>query len=282
MIQIGNEHLEVCVSAKGAELQSIKKAAQPGEFLWQGDPQFWNRKAPLLFPFVGKLKNDSYTFCGQTYRMPQHGFARDMNFSIVSQEKDQCSLLLENSEESLQLYPFPFRLEAAYRLDQKMLSCSYTVTNSGNKQMYFSLGGHPGFNCSMEDELSLIFEKKEVLPRWLLKEGLFTGETEELINGRRLDLNEELFSKDAIVLKNPSSSFVELRAARKNWGLRVHLNDFPYLGIWKKPHAGFLCIEPWHGLADSHQHTGELQQKEGIRCLSAGQKFETSYQIEII
>lgn len=281
MIGIENTELSVAISLKGAELQSIRKKQSGEELLWQGDPAWWPRKAPILFPVVGKLKNDSYTFEGRTYRMPQHGIARDMNFTLISSSQDRCSMYLESDEESLQLYPFHFRLEAVYSLEGKQLGCAYTVKNTGSSDMYFSLGMHPGFNCHMDEDLHLRLEQEEQLPRWLLKDGLYSGETEPLLDGKELVLSDELFTKDAIVWKHPRSAYAELYSEKKRSGIRVHMKGWPYLGIWKKPGAGFLCIEPWHGLADFQSHQGALKEKEGIRMLRSSETFETTYSIEI-
>lgn len=286
--RLKNEWLEITVADKGAELQSIFSTVQNRECLWQGDATYWNRKAPVLFPFVGKLKNNRYIHKGKEYIVGQHGFARDMEFTLIEQSLNQLHYSTDFNEETLTVYPFRFRLEIIYTLHQHTITCSWRVHNIGNEEMYFSIGAHPGFFCPFHNheyltDFYLEFSEAETTERCLLNEGIFNGQTEKVFqHSHTIELHDDLFLKDAIVLKHINSSQVTLKSKRNNaHSVGMTFNNFPYLGIWKKPGSNFLCIEPWHGLADNNTHTGDLINKEGILYLSPYHHFETSYSISI-
>lgn len=224
---------------------------------------------------------------GKSYAMPQHGFARDLLFRIVEQTSNHLHFLTESDSTTLLSYPFPFCLEITYTLYEQRISCTWKVTNTGRSDMYFSIGAHPGFVCPLGDNESLTdymieFNTDETAERHLLTEGLYNGRTEPVFHSpRTIELHEELFLKDAIVLKHFQSSSVTLRHKNRQGCVRMDFPGFPYLGIWKKPGGRFICIEPWYGLADHTEHNGDLEEKEGILTLQPQTSFEASYTIHI-
>ena len=286
MITLENDFLKILINEKGAELTGIFRKDIQKELLWQADASYWNRHAPVLFPFVGKLKNDSFVWNSKSYTCSQHGFARDEPFSVTDQSKESVTLKLSYSPGTLQRFPFPFHLELGYTLNHSTLCSTYKVINPANEMMYFSIGAHPGFICPLFEhetltDYSLMFNREEHVNRHLLTNGLFDLRKEPVINGNVLPLNEALFTKDAVVLKNLQSHSVTLLSSKHPHRITVSFNGFPYLGIWKKPGARFVCIEPWYGLADYTMHSGKLEEKEGIQSLKGNGIFEAAYHIEI-
>jgi galactose mutarotase-like enzyme len=279
MLRLENADLIVEVAAKGAELVSVYSKQTKLNYLWNADPQFWSRHAPVLFPIVGKLKNDNYRLKGQVYHLSQHGFARDAEFKCLEATSFTGRYLLRYNEKMLSVFPFQFEFEITYRLDQSAIRVEYHVVNIGEEMMYFSLGAHPGFICPLRhtdlfSDYYIQFEFGEALERHLLTDGLFTGKTEPVsLHQNRLKLNELLFEKDALVFKNLSSQKVYLKSDKHAHGVAVDFAGFPYLGIWKKSQASFICIEPWYGLADAIGFEGEFNQKEGVCSLDPGNDF---------
>jgi galactose mutarotase-like enzyme len=281
-----NESLRISVNTLGAELQSIIWKGKDIELLWQGDAAFWHRRAPVLFPTVGKLGGNRYRMGGREYPLPQHGFARDMEFEIREAGADHLRLLLRDSKETMARFPCRFEMEIAYGLEGPAVAVTYAVRNPGDRVLSFCLGAHPGFRCPLRegerfDDYELRFEVPETLDRHFLRSGLIAPETEPLLrNSNALPLSWDLFEKDAIVLKGVRSRWVELRPRGGGPGIRVSLEGWPFLGLWTKPGAHFLCIEPWHGLADPEGFEGEFADKEGAVVLQPGDTFERSFTIE--
>ncbi|MFT6865937.1 MAG: galactose mutarotase-like enzyme [Cyclobacteriaceae bacterium] len=285
-MQIKNEFLKAKFQSKGAEITSLIKIKTGQEYIWQANPSHWGRHAPVLFPFVGKLKNDVYTFEGKTYEMGQHGFARDLNFEIERQNEDSIIFLLKSNQETLKNYPFDFELRLEYLLVGQSLITRYHVNNAGSGKMYFSIGGHPAFKCAMtlagtRSDYHLLFNRDESAAIYLLSDGLFSGKTDHGFNGNSIHISDSLFDRDALVFKNIKSTNVSLVSVDKTW-LKFHFQGFPYLGIWSKNNRSpFVCIEPWFGLADHVDHDGDLTTKEGIQNLNTGKTFSCDYKIEI-
>lgn len=284
-MKISNQFLEASFKASGAEITSLKK--EDSEYIWQGDTAHWNRHAPVLFPFVGKLKDNHFVYQDRPYEVGQHGFARDLEFEVLEHGQEDISFLLKSTVATLRKYPFEFELRISYHLHDSSLITTYQVSNVGSEQMYFSIGGHPAFNCPMTDheersDYWLKFDHEENLTAHLLTAGTFTGETEVIpMKEDKLIITDNLFDKDALVFKGLRSEEVSLESPEGKW-LTFHFKGFPYLGIWSKSNVSpFVCIEPWFGLADNQQHNGDLTTKEGINHLAIGQSFSTSYKVEI-
>lgn len=279
--------LIAAIKAHGAEMCSLMHA-DGTEFVWQAGPA-WQRHAPLLFPIVGRLANDEMRHRGKTYRMAQHGFARDSRFTWVERGESRCSLALEDSETTRALYPFAFRLTATYALDDAGLDLSLTVANTGNETLPVSLGGHPAFNWPLQagvpkESYALTFTNEEPSPVRRIEGGLLLAETDPSpVRGAVLPLSEALFINDAIILDPVNSHAV--RYARTDgtgpW-LMMSWRGCRELGVWSKPTgAPFLCIEPWRGYASPKDFDGEFTDKPGLMHIASGAEERLSFRIEV-
>jgi len=281
---IQNGQLIVKIKSKGAELFSIYHKQLQLEYMWSADPKFWAKTSPVLFPIVGTLKDNIYYFNNKSYQLPRHGFARDEEFVAENQQLDSITFLLKGNPTSKEKYPFDFELRVTYGVKGNSLSTSYEVKNTGNEEMFFSLGGHPAFKVPLVDGLNyedyyLEFNKSEKADRWpITKEGLIKTETQPMLNGTTIHLSKKLFAEDALVFKHLQSDVVTLKTDRNNHSLTFSFKGFPYLGIWAQAGADFVCIEPWCGHADSVTHDQQLTTKEGIEKLSKGSLWTRSWQ----
>ncbi|GAB3412737.1 aldose 1-epimerase family protein [Niabella aquatica] len=286
---IGNSDINISVAAKGAELQSIKHLKTGQEYMWSGDPAFWGKYSPVLFPVVGTLKEDTCYFEGRAYQMPRHGFARDMVFGLYRQTSDTLSFLLESSADTLSRYPFPFHFFIDYSIEGQSLHVTYRVVNTGSANMYFSVGGHPAFRVplfegdSYEDYI-LLFNEIETAGKWpITSAGLLEKEAVPFFRGQNsIRLQKQLFEKDAIVLKHLKSNSVQLLSQRSGKGFRFDFPGFPYLGIWASKNADFVCIEPWCGVADSVTSDQQLINKEGINSIGSEDEFVRTWSFTVI
>lgn len=285
MVTIGNDFLEVSIKSKGAELINIYHKIKNQEYVWQGDPAFWGKHSPVLFPIVGSLKDNHFEYGGQLFPLSRHGFARDMEFELVNKEAETVTFLLSNKAETENVYPFLFRFYIIYQLQGASLSVTYKVENPGTGDLWFSVGGHPAFRIplfegSSYDEYFLEFSEKEPLQRWpISKDGLIETAPEPVTSGNTLQLTKSLFYRDALVFKNLESQRVDLKHINGNTVLQFNFSGFPYLGIWAAKDADFVCIEPWCGIADSVNSNQQLEQKEGINRLGAGEVFERTWSV---
>lgn len=279
-----NNQFVAAFKSRGAELCSFHDN-NGTEYIWQADEQHWGRHAPLLFPFVGKLKGDQFTFEDNTYQQTKHGFARNLSFTATEATEHTVKFVLTHNEETLAVYPFQFTLEVTYRLNQNQLQVSYRVSNEDNKTMYFSIGGHPAINCPIVPNTNfhdyyIEFQRTETLARYFIEEGLQTGESKEIVTERKsLNLSYGYFEQDAIIFKDMHSEQVSLSHPILGKVVTLNFSGFPYLGIWTKPNAPFICLEPWLGLADHQNSTGDLRVKEGIQQLEAGKDFNAAYSL---
>lgn len=281
-----NDQLKIKVQSKGGELKSLQKDGV--EYVWNGDPAFWGRSTPVLFPFVGSLKGKRYLYNGKEYPMGQHGFARDMEFDLKQQTDSEIRLELKANEESLAKYPFRFRLEIGYVLENSSVSVLWKVINEDTKPMYFSIGGHPAFLCPFSEEEGYAFVLRkggktveEITSTIIGEGGLASDETEEygLENGI-LPISDELFYKDALVLESYQADEVALQNPQGKEYIKVSF-DMPLVGLWSPPHkkAPFVCIEPWCGRCDSKAFEGTLEQRQWGNVLQPGEIFETCHRI---
>jgi galactose mutarotase-like enzyme len=290
MFTIENEYLKIEILPKGAELQSIYNKKRSLEYMWSGDPAFWGKKSPVLFPIVGALKNDTYYFENKAYQLSRHGFARDMDFTVTDQTASSITFTLTRSDATFEKYPFQFRFDVIYSIKNSQLQVTYRVVNKGevNQKLYFSVGGHPAFKLPLlpgtaYTDYYLEFNKLENADRWLIsKEGLIeAGSTALLNNTQTLPLAKELFYKDAIVLKQLRSDKVKLVSNTAGELFEFDFTGFPYLGIWAAKDADFVCIEPWCGIADNVTTHQQLTEKEGINVLDSTDQFERSWKVTV-
>ena len=281
IITISNSQLSATINTLGAELISLVKNHK--NYIWKVDETYWNKTSPVLFPIVGRLKNDSYSFNEKTYQLPRHGFARNMEFSFDKKSDSQVIFELNETEETKAIYPFSFKLLMAYTLMENELVIEYFVRNQSDEVLPFSIGAHPAFAISDKFEnYSLQFNAADTFETHHLENESFNGKTTLVeTKNNSIALNYALFEKDALVFKQLKSNEVILKNKEKEI-LKVNYDHFPYLGIWTKQNAPFLCIEPWCGLADSTNHNGNLEEKEGMNHLPAGDDFLRAIRIEIL
>jgi galactose mutarotase-like enzyme len=268
---------------KGAELSSVKDKLTDYEFMWQADAKIWPRHAPVLFPFVGKSALNQFIHCGKVYQMGQHGFARDHEFEITELYTDLVTFSLKGDSERFPQFPFEFIFNIIYQVIGDDLKITYKTYNVGAKDLFFSVGAHPGFALPVSNlsEYVIEFDSNECLEAHLLSDGLFNGKTELVLDNQNiLKLNKEIFEKDALVFKNLNSKSIKLKHIHSNFAIKMDISEFPYLGIWAKvPCEDFICLEPWQGLADKFDFNGEISGREGIVKLAPGEEHELSYTI---
>jgi len=278
---ISNSILNASIKHAGAELFSLKDN-QNKEYIWEGNPDFWGKHSPVLFPIVGTLKNNTYTIDKKEYQLSRHGFARDMEFKLVEKTQNSAVFSLESNEETLKKYPFEFELQLIYTLEKTSLNIEYIVINKGETKMPFSIGAHPAIALPENFEsYSFKFEKEEPLKYNLLENDLISNKTETLkTTGNIVPLNYSLFENDALVFKTLESNSLTILENNKPY-VQVDFEDFPSLGIWTKDQAPFVCIEPWFGYSDTADNSGYLFEKEGILVLEADQSFHSQFSIKI-
>lgn len=277
---IKNQHISATINSFGAELITLKKDEK--NYIWEVDTNFWDKTSPILFPTIGLLKNEQYQFKDKTYQLPRHGFARNFDFEMISKKDDEVTFSLKSSDETFKIYPFEFELRISYLLEANKLVVKYDVINLSDEKMYYSIGAHPAFAIDGNfEDFSLIFDENKDLESHKLEKELFSGRTETVkLNDKILPLNYQLFAVDALVFKNSATQSLTI-AKGENKILKVDFPDFPYLGIWTKKNAPFLCIEPWLGIADHVNTTGNLTEKEGIQSLEAHEEKSVFWSVEI-
>ncbi len=269
-------------SEKGAELISAIELSNEYEFIWQADPSIWPRHAPILFPIVGKLKNNQYQFMGNTYELPQHGFARDTIFEIQELYSDLITFKLENNEHTKLVYPFQFVLLVSYQAIENGLSMTLTIQNKSEELMPFSIGLHPGFQLpeanlkafELFSDTAFNWERSE------LKEGLLNGQKEtNSSTSQSLQLHSESFKRDALVFENYPNKIIGIKHLHSSFKIQMQTLGFTYLGIWNKyPSQSFVCLEPWAGITDQVDTSGDIFSKKGIHVIESNeiQSFQTN------
>ena len=285
MIILQNNDLIVEINEKGAELNRLYHKKTKKEYLWSGDAQFWGRKAPILFPIVGKLRDNKMCYNGEEYHMSQHGFARDLPFSIKTLESDRAVFYCTSNEETKKAFPFDWSLYCEYSIQADKIAVKSKVVNESiDNTLLFSIGYHPAFRIPIDENLTfddyyLIFNGDKKAERWMISDGLISGKREIAFDKGIIRLNDLIFSQDALVFKSLESNEIQIRSDHSDHGISFSFNGFPYLGIWSKPGASFVCIEPWHGIADSIYHNGDFLLKEGIISLHPGKEFECGFTV---
>lgn len=288
--RIKNECLTVSVDSLGAQLMSIKNS-DGLEYLWQGKEPYWGKRSPVLFPFVGRLTNNTYCYCGQEYSMGIHGFAAAMEFEVADQKEDRIVLELKDNEETRKQYPFSFAFCVIYTLEKQTLQMTYEVKNLDNKMMPFGLGGHPGFNVPLTqdecfEDYVLEFSQPCQPERVVFTDtAYFSGKVIpfDLEEDKRICLDRNLFQNDAVVLKNADRE-VTLKSTKTGHGVRMAYPDMPYIGFWHQKgfDVPYLCIEPWSTLPARQDIVEEFTSKSDMILLMPGKIYQTSFRIQVI
>ncbi len=287
MHTLENEWLKVSVNDWGAELCSIYDKKADREVIWTADPAFWNRHAPVLFPFVGKVTGGFYTYDGQKYPMGQHGFARDREFLCIKQDETAISHRLVSDEASKKIYPFDFELEIVHKLEGKCVTVEWKVLNPGTKTLYFSIGGHPGFCVEENVGSRLVFEGQTTLKRVAIDpktEGVDIEHPESIVlEDGVYQVKADTFDRDALIFDQEQVKQVSLEKANGTRLVTLRCPGALSVGIWSPvgKQAPFICLEPWIGRCDNSGFTGELKDKFDVQSLEAGKSFHTSYELLI-
>lgn len=287
METLTNQHLTVQVSSHGAELTSVRCDGR--EYLWQADPAFWKRHSPVLFPIVGSLWEGTYRVDGQEYHLPQHGFARDRDFTLVEQTDDSLRYRLTEDEESLRHYPFPFSLEIGYRIEGRKIEVLWQVCNTGPREMHFQIGAHPAFYYETPADGDVKgyfgFDRQEGLHYVLISgQGCADPDTRypvSLTDDGLLPIGPHTFDRNALIMEDGQVGRVTLYSPSKRPMLSLAFSA-PLVGLWSpSADAPFVCIEPWYGRCDRAYYTGDFRDRKWMQHLAPGETFKASYTIEI-
>ena len=288
--ELRNDVLELTADTHGAEILSVKRDGT--EYIWYGDPAFWGRRTPILFPFVGQVRGGAYRHKGISYPMGQHGFARDQEFELLSRTENSLSFVLRENEQTLAVYPFRFELVVTYTLDGDTAAVDWKVRNTGEETLYFSIGGHPAFLCplheteSWSDDAVEIRKGGEPLDDIVIRpieDGGNVGDGTKKIplKAGRITPTTELFAGDALILEDRQADEISLVNKKGDPYLTVRF-DTPLVGIWSPvgKQAPFICIEPWCGRTDSVRFAGGLSKREYGNALEPGEEFLNRYTVQ--
>jgi galactose mutarotase-like enzyme len=284
-----NEVFRVEMDSFGAEVKSVRRKLDGREYMWQADPKYWGRTSPVLFPFVGVPKNKEYRYGGKTYAMGQHGFARDMEFTLVEQKGNHIWFALESTEETMKRYPFAFRLSIGYELVANRINVLWKVENTGDKTMYFSIGAHPAFRCPIHGEADKLgYGLKfgglttKLHHHGNTPEGLAVMADEILpLTDGTVKFTPGFFDKCTYMVEGKQTGEVALLDTAGTPYVTVRF-DTPLFAVWSPEgkDAPFVCIEPWYGRCDAVDFAGSLEERAYENVLAAGSNFGASYQIE--
>ncbi|MGL6104861.1 aldose 1-epimerase family protein [Romboutsia sp.] len=285
-----NKNIIIQVNDSGAELCRIYSKENSKEYLWNGDSKYWGRYSPVLFPIVGRLNDNETYIQGEKYQMGQHGFARDMEFELLNKTEDSMEFSLQYNEETLKKYPYKFKLNIIYKLEDSKVDVTWVVKNLDDKEIFFSIGAHPAFNVpfSKEDNIEdcfLTFRNRDNVKQYTL-EGPYVGSNKEIEGIEKLDLRANLFENDALVYSGVDE--ITINSTKSKEKIKVTFDNFPYVGIWSPYYkendtvAPFLCIEPWYGVADEVNSNKDYSTKLGINKLEINEEFKCKYSISLI
>lgn len=285
-----NDYITIEVNSFGAEMTKLIKNDTKHNYLWNGDSKYWGRISPVLFPIVGKLKNNEYTWKNTNYTMTQHGFARDSVFELLSKNDCEIWLRLESNDNTKVSYPFDFILDIGYKLIDSKVEVMWRVSNTGEEVMYFSIGAHPGFFYPLHDKermekFGIDFHVEEPLEYLLVDGNGYVDKQKYSLTTSNgiIHINEYFFDRDALIAEGNQTHKVSLMDENNNKYITVEF-DAPLFGIWSPPkkNAPFICIEPWYGRSDAVTFTGDLNEKEWINELYPNNTFCKSYSIKVV
>ncbi len=278
--KLKNEIISIQIDSLGAELKSF--VLENEEYLYQSNTKYWHRSSPVLFPIIGKLKNNNYKYKNKNYSLAIHGFARHLEFKLIKQNNDSLVFLLSENKSTLKHYPFNFNLEIKYSIYSNSLKIDYKVYS--DQEIYFSLGSHPAFILKANiNNTYLEFEKKENndLLCLNLENGCIKGKKENYLKSNILKLNKNIFQKDALIFEKLESDKVILKNTENKKAISVKFKNFSHLGLWAPVNAPFICIEPWCGIADYENLSYDLENKKAIIKLKENNAFLRSLTITL-
>jgi len=287
--ELKNSEITVKISDHGAELKSLVRNDDGREYLWQADPKFWGRTSPVLFPVVGCYYGKESRYKGKTYSMGQHGFARDMDFELVSQTDDAIEFRLRDNAETHEKYPFAFELHCGYKISESEIQVIWRVVNTDKEDVFFSIGAHPAFNCDLDTDV-LKFEKAGN-NLFSLHSNVVAGDGSGCLSDKTkqfqldsgvLKMSDELFAEDALVIEDKQTDAISIVSPDGKPFVKVSF-DTPLVGVWSPvgKHAPFVCIEPWYGRCDRVGFSGDLSEREYGNKLAPLEEFNARYSIEI-
>ena len=283
---IENEQLKVTVRSSGCEIVSVIKKSDGREFMWDGNPDAWCRHSPILFPHIGVYRDDKMTYEGKVYHSKQHGPVRNMEWTLVSHSDTEIFMTVNQTEDTLKEYPFDFKLTAGYKLDGNDIKVMWKVENTNEKEMFFSIGGHPAFACppgkNSMDGCEIRFETDADAIHYSLLNNvgqLVDGDNQLKLNDKKFTIDKKMFDTSAYVIENNQTHQVSILNEGKPF-VTVKF-EAPVFGLWSpaKKDMPFMCIEPWYGRADRHDFVGELKDREWENQLAPGKTFEKAYHI---
>ena len=277
---IENKDFSLSVKEMGAELNSFKSKKTGFEFIWGGNTDIWYGQSPILFPIIGRLLDDKYRLNDKEYTMPKHGIVRKKPFKLIDKTENSLKFIQSDDEESLKEYPYHFDLIVEFKITDNGLSVTHTVVNKNDCIMYYSFGAHPAFNCEIGDYLEFS-ENEELLTERIDHDSILIEEKFPVnIDGNKLIITENLFDDDALILSGYKSQAISLKSNNHNRVVKFNF-DSPLLGIWAKPGAPYVCIEPWWGVNDNYDKKDDLSQKRGIMALNPNEEKSFNWNIEI-
>ena len=282
-ITIQNAELIATFKNQGAELCSLKGKDSGREYIWNANPEFWGKHAPILFPIVGTLKDNRYFYKDEFYALSRHGFARDMEFEVVDKKDSSVVFSLKANNQTKALYPFDFEIQIGCTLADSILKIEYKIINKMDERMPFSIGGHPAFALQKNfTSYALEFEKPEELKSYILENDLLSPTTVNIpLSDKTLPLTYSLFEKDALIFKSLNSKKISILES-EHAILNFYFEDFENFGIWTKMNAPFICLEPWLGYSDLTSSNGNIENKEAIQFVEANDIFKCSFSIEVL
>jgi galactose mutarotase-like enzyme len=284
MHTIKNNNSIAQISEFGAELKSFSINGK--EIIWQSKPEIWNGSAPILFPVVGRLRNQKYIYNKKEYFLSTHGFARDSEFEVENKSDDTVSFILKSSKATIKDYPFDFLLRVIFSIKNDILHVNYEVENKDTDSMLFSIGSHPAIDLPLKNtvlsDYYVEFEEEEYLHRYELIDGLVKKQSDPYLNNEKvIKLHKHIFDDDALIFASIKSKSISVKNDKTGREIKVNLGA-PDIGIWAKPNADYVCIEPWYGYDDPVDSNNILKEKPGIQSLESNKTFTTGYSIEAI
>lgn len=275
-----NSRFTLAVKEMGAELNSLKSKETGIEYIWNGNTDIWYGQSPILFPIIGRLLDDKYTLNGKEYSMDKHGIVRKKPFTLVEKTEGSLTFVQTDDDESITKYPYKFELKVKFQLTEKGLRVTHTVKNNNNSVMYYSFGAHPAFNCQIGDYLEFnkdtSLETERIDHESILIDEKFPVE----MDGNKVVLTKDLFVDDALILSSFDSDSISIKSNSHDRIIKFDF-DSPFLGIWAKPNAPYVCLEPWWGINDSYNKVSDFSEKRGIMALEPNSSKEFTWEVSI-